>query len=184
MVDAVEKKSFSSATTTTINQYKNSYSIPGGQIILKLKDFRQITIQINNNQEFQNAAHSIEYLSNLYDPRLLYPFFYRPNFKLLEDGWTIYTLEEEFREIKMISNDWRISNVNKDFIVCPTYPEKVIVPKCIEDSVLISISKFRCLGRFPVLSYLHKKNKAAIMRSGMYLLGRIDCRIDCRIDDL
>ena len=124
MVDVVEKKSFSSSSTTTINQYKNSYSIPGGQIILKLKDFRQITIQINNNQEFLNAANSIEYLSNLYDPRLLYPFFYRPNFKLLEDGWsTIYTFEDEFREIKMISSDWRISNVNKDFLVCPTYPE-------------------------------------------------------------
>lgn len=169
MVDAVEKKSFNSTSTSTLNQYKNSYSITGGQIILKLKNFRQITIQINNNQEFQNAAHSIEYLSNFYDPRLLYPFTYMPDFKLLEDGWTIYTLEDEFKEIKMISNDWRISNVNKDFIVCPTYPEKVIVPKSVEDSVLISISKFRCLGRFPVLSYLHKRNKAAIMRSGNLL---------------
>lgn len=53
-------------------------------------------------------------------------------------------------------DDWRISYVNKDFSVCPSYPSAVVVPKCIDDDVLTAAATFRIGGRFPVLAYRHE----------------------------
>ena len=43
--------------------------------------------------------------------------------------------------------------------ICPTYPKVNIVPKAVEDSIIKASSQFRAGGRFPVLSYYHKKTK-------------------------
>lgn len=56
------------------------------------------------------------------------------------------------------TDDWRLSHINKDFSICPTYPSVVVVPKSIDDEVLQKVALFRHGGRFPVLSYYHKKN--------------------------
>lgn len=56
------------------------------------------------------------------------------------------------------TNEWRLSCVNKEFSVCPSYPPVVIVPKCVDDEALRKVALFRHGGRFPVLSYYHKKN--------------------------
>lgn len=53
---------------------------------------------------------------------------------------------------------WRLSTVNRDYSVCPSYPPAVIVPKSIDDDTLKKAAKFRQGGRFPVLCYYHKKN--------------------------
>lgn len=56
------------------------------------------------------------------------------------------------------TNEWRLSEVNKDFSVCPSYPPLVAVPKDTDDDSLRKIATFRHGGRFPVLSYYHRKN--------------------------
>lgn len=56
------------------------------------------------------------------------------------------------------TDEWRLSEVNKDFSVCPSYPPLVAVPKDIDDDALRKVATFRHGGRFPVLSYYHKKN--------------------------
>lgn len=55
-------------------------------------------------------------------------------------------------------NRWRLSTVNSDYSVCPSYPPAVIVPKDTDDDMLKKVAKFRQGGRFPVLSYYHRKN--------------------------
>lgn len=104
MVDVVERKPNSSSS--------------GGTIILKCKNFRLLTLDIVGFTEFNNIATSIEWLSNLNDPRLLYPHFYNPEFLLVEDGWTAFQIEHEFSSLINFGDDWRISNVNKNFDVC------------------------------------------------------------------
>lgn len=87
---------------------------------------------------------------------LYYPFFYQPVYSVLEDGWTAFRPEIEFSKLVMLQpEDWRISYVNKDFSVCPSYPSAVVVPKCIDDEVLTAAATFRIGGRFPVLAYRH-----------------------------
>lgn len=56
------------------------------------------------------------------------------------------------------TDEWRLSKVNEDFSVCPSYPPLVTVPKEIDDDSLRKVATFRQGGRFPVLSYYHKKN--------------------------
>ena len=55
-------------------------------------------------------------------------------------------------------SEWRLSYVNQEFAVCPSYPPAVTVPKAIDDDALRKVATFRHGGRFPVLSYYHKKN--------------------------
>jgi myotubularin-related protein 9 len=118
----------------------------------------------------------------------MYPFYYCRGFDIIEDGWQTFDLEREYRKLLQAGaqsspspsslsssprhdDSWRISTVNKNFALCPTYPEKVIVPRSVTDDSLIKVAHFRCLGRFPVLSYLHKPNQAVIVRSGQPMVG-------------
>ncbi|KAJ7395891.1 Myotubularin-related protein 9 [Pitangus sulphuratus] len=69
------------------------------------------------------------------------------------------------------TDEWRLSCINKEFSVCPSYPPVVIVPKCITDEELRKVATFRHGNRFPVLSYYHKKNGMIMMRSSQPLTG-------------
>lgn len=36
---------------------------------------------------------------------------------MIQDGWTAFSVESEFVRLQAISDEWRISDVNKDFAV-------------------------------------------------------------------
>ncbi|KAF4531437.1 hypothetical protein B566_EDAN004207 [Ephemera danica] len=155
-----------------------------GSLVIKCKDFRVIQLDINNFEEFTNVANSLERLSSLEDVTLLYPFFYRPMYTILEDGWTAFRPESEFSRLLVpgSSEDWRITYVNKDFSVCNTYASAVVVPKSVDDDTLIAAAKFRHGGRFPVLSYKHESG-SALLRASQPLAGpgMKRCREDERL---
>jgi len=140
-------------------------------LIIKCKNFRVIQLDMKSPEDLRSVADSIDFLSNLGDPRLMYPFYYCRNFNIIEDGWQTFELEREYMKILQSTDDWRISSANKDYKLCSTYPQKVIVPKTITDESLVKVAQFRCLGRFPILSYLHKPNRAVIVRSGQPMVG-------------
>lgn len=52
------------------------------------------------------------------DVTYLYPFCFQRDFDIIQDGWTICSVEEEFSRLKAISDEWRISDVNRNFTVC------------------------------------------------------------------
>lgn len=123
-------------------------------------------------------------LSTLDSLSLMYPFFYRPMFEVIEDGWKLFLPEDAFKDLESMvwgqletqyssamcctclrfhycvhqTDEWRLSDVNKDFSVCRSYPSLVAVPKDVDDEALRKIAAFRQGGRFPVLSYYHRKN--------------------------
>ncbi|KAJ1523594.1 hypothetical protein ONE63_001437 [Megalurothrips usitatus] len=143
----------------------------GGTLIIKCKDFRIIQLEIKEPREFPNIASSIEKLSNIVEPTLLYPFFYRPMYTILEDGWTTFRPETEYNKlVTALSEEWRFSYVNKDYTVCPSYPSTVVVPKSIDDETLVTAASFREGGRFPVLCYRHDGG-SLLLRSSQPLLG-------------
>ncbi len=47
----------------------------------------------------------------------LFPFCFSRNFDIIEDGWTAFSIELEFSRLKTISDEWRITDVNKNFAV-------------------------------------------------------------------
>ncbi|XP_014244301.1 myotubularin-related protein 9 [Cimex lectularius] len=144
--------------------------IPGGTIVIKCKDLRIIYLNISSSdQHYYDVLSSLEILSGLENPTLKYPFFFRPMYKILEDGWTAFIPEVEFTKI-LKHDEWRITTVNSDYSVCPSYPKTVAVPKCIDDETILAAARFREGGRFPVLSYRHEGG-GVLIRSSQPLLG-------------
>lgn len=135
-------------------EQKQTMPQQGGLITLKCKDLRIISLEISQQIEFLNVAKSIEQLSKLNSQQYLYPFFYRPMYTILEDGYTIFRLESEFAKL-LATDEWRITHINRDFSVCPTYGARLVVPKSITDEEIIQSAAFRDGGRFPVISYRH-----------------------------
>ncbi|KAJ8956802.1 hypothetical protein NQ318_014216 [Aromia moschata] len=151
----------------------------GGSIILKCKDFRILRLDIAQHNEFHNIYISLQRLTNLDKPELLYPFFYRPMYNILEDGHTLFKPETEFTKL-IASDEWRISNVNKNYSICSSYSATVIVPKCISDDAIVAAAGFREGGRFPLLSYRHE-NGATLLRTSQPLLNNHNRR--CKADE-
>ncbi|CAE1331437.1 MTMR9 [Acanthosepion pharaonis] len=155
----------------SIDSIEKKLSGAGGTLTIRCKDFSVIQMDIPSAEACINIASSVEQLSNIDDVALLYPFFYRPLFDILEDGWQAFLPQEEFNRFKECSDEWRLSYINKDYEVCPSYPHAVIVPKSVDDTTLIRVAGFRQYGRFPVLCYYHRDTKAVMMRSSQPMTG-------------
>ncbi|XP_036398661.1 myotubularin-related protein 9 [Megalops cyprinoides] len=153
-----------------------------GTITIKCKDLHILQLDVPGMEECLNIASSIEALSSLETVTEMYPFFYRPSFLSLQGQWGLSPAEQDFAQIKALSDRWRLSEVNRDYFVCPSYPPAVIVPRSIDDETLAKSAKFRQGGRFPVLCYYHRENGKVIMRSSQPLPGANRKR--CKEDEL
>ncbi|XP_049597079.1 myotubularin-related protein 9 isoform X3 [Syngnathus scovelli] len=173
-IDAVEK-----SVENLLNYFglfpnagsSNRTTESSGTIIIKCKDLRVLQLDIPGMEQCLNIAQSIETLSSLNCVAEMYPFFYRPSNASLQDHWGLSTPERHYTEMEELHERWRLSTVNQDYSVCPSYPPAVIVPKAINDDALKKVAKFRQGGRFPVLCYYHRKNGMVILRSGQPLTG-------------
>lgn len=138
--------------------------LQGGSLIIKCKDLRVISIEIQTAREFLDVARSLETLSRFDDCTMYYPFFYRPMYNILENGWGMYRPESEFGKL-LNGDDWRLTNLNSDYTVCPSYAGTLVVPKHVTDEDIISSAVFRDGGRFPIVSYRHEATGAIMLRS-------------------
>ncbi|XP_046578152.1 myotubularin-related protein 9-like [Haliotis rubra] len=166
---------------SAVDSIEKKLSGSGGSLYLRCKDFGVVQLDIPSADDCISVSSSVEQLSNIDDMTLKYPFFYRANFEVMEDGWQAFLPETEFGRSKECSDEWRLSYVNKDFQVCSSYPQALIVPKLVDDETVAKAATFRQYGRFPVLSYYHKDSKAVIMRSSQPLTGQNGRR--CKEDE-
>ena len=67
-------------------------------------------------KSFQMAVLTLDQTSC--DVTCLFPFSYSRDFQIIEDGWNLFSIELEFSQLKTISDDWRLTDVNKHFAVC------------------------------------------------------------------
>ncbi len=190
-IDSIDRRPSSSAhgnnvTSSSSNSSTECYDpavLPSsssntgcGAMHVRCKDLRVISVEFPRADDLADVADSLEKLSAVDDVARSFPFFYRADFKVLEDGWSSFAAEDEFAKIlRSTDPEWRISNVNKDFSVrfktfviripcqqwrpffqvCRSYPSSVVVPSSVTDEQLIGSAAFRHGGRFPVLSYRH-----------------------------
>ncbi|XP_069003121.1 phosphatidylinositol-3,5-bisphosphate 3-phosphatase MTMR4 isoform X2 [Embiotoca jacksoni] len=61
-------------------------------------------------------------------------------------------------------NVWRVSDINCNYKLCSSYPQKLLAPIWITDKELESVASFRSWKRIPVVVYRHQKNGAVIAR--------------------
>lgn len=142
-----------------------------GTVTLKCKDLRVIQLEIPDMEETFNVARSVQALSSLDNIALSYPFFFRPAGCKLGKGWLRDSMENFYHKLKAETDAWRLSHVNENFKVCPSYPEKIIVPVSCSDNSLKRAAAFRQGRRFPVLSYYHPRSKMVLLRSAQPLVG-------------
>ncbi|KAJ8403848.1 hypothetical protein AAFF_G00347160 [Aldrovandia affinis] len=59
---------------------------------------------------------------------------------------------------------WRVSDINSNYKLCSSYPQKLLVPAWITDKDLECVASFRSGKRIPVVVYRHQRNGAVIAR--------------------
>jgi hypothetical protein len=74
-------------------------------------------------------------------------------------------LEREFVSCGFADADWRITSVNKDFNVCATYPQYLIVPTATTDEELSELKRGRFFDRFPTAVWRSRQTGAVLLRS-------------------
>jgi len=88
--------------------------------------------------------------------------------------------EDFLKEVDRLGFDlngpWRISNANQDFKLCPSYPQKLLVPCCISDDTLHTVANFRGSRRLPVVVWRHRKSGAVIARCSQPEVGWLGWR--------
>ncbi|PIN98818.1 hypothetical protein AB205_0121380, partial [Aquarana catesbeiana] len=52
-----------------------------------------------------------------------------------------------------MQNAWRVSEINNNYKLCPSYPQKLLVPVWITDKELENVASFRSWKRIPVVVY-------------------------------
>ena len=132
----------------SINQNMNTLSII-------CKDFREL--------KFTNCSNTAEFLKYFGEMRKV-PFILQCSEIISEKkGDQFYALENEIVRQDVPVDKWRLSEVNKDYTLCPSYPKSLLVPMSIKDEDLLEIKKFRSSSRIPTMIY-HHPNGASLSR--------------------
>ncbi|RWS14904.1 myotubularin-related protein 4-like isoform X2 [Dinothrombium tinctorium] len=84
-------------------------------------------------------------------------------------------VQKEFKRMGF-NTCWRISDVNKDFELCTSYPRYLIVPQKITDTELELVAKFRYSKRIPAVVWRYRKNGCVIARSSQPEVGWLGWR--------
>ena len=151
-------------------------------IIISVRDGRNIQIYIigeNQNkflEELQNKSFPLKF--DLFS----FPKDFNDDLKREKEefnGWKIYDMYNEYKRQGINFQDekfpLRLSHINSNYKLIPTYPDRIVIPRIIKDEELIEASKYRTNNRLPTLSYLYKlkdSNKfSGIWRSSQFKGG-------------
>ncbi|XP_031830267.1 phosphatidylinositol-3,5-bisphosphate 3-phosphatase MTMR4 isoform X2 [Nomia melanderi] len=97
-----------------------------------------------------------------------------------DNGSFVTTFNAEVERLKFnLHGTWRISQINKDYRMCPSYPPLLLVPSCINDATLELVAKYRSSSRIPAVVWRHVNNGAVIARSSQPELGWFGWREPC-----
>jgi len=130
---------------------------------ITLKDTRVIKLHIWDQQRFYYN------LSDAINPRspIVWQIFAeeynKANFKSqnITNGWDIYDPVIEFSRqgvTKVNDLGLRYCYVNRNFEMCPTYPQFLIEPSKMSDDELKQSSSYRTKGRLPIFTYYYNGN--------------------------
>lgn len=164
----------------------------GASIRIQFRDFNYIAFDFKNILKGNDVFDSMLRLTCIDSIDKLYAFIYQPVRVEMEfNSWNDYQTQKEFERqgLKFNNEDdgdggdgngaeepigcrqWKVTDLNKDYKLCESYPKLSIVPKSISDTVLKHTVKYRSKNRFPALSYYYKKNGCTIVRCSQPLVG-------------
>ncbi|NXE69536.1 MTMR8 protein, partial [Calcarius ornatus] len=145
----------------------------GYPLLIHCKNFHVAHFVIGQERDCHDVFTSLLKLSQPVKPEELYAFSYNPKMskESREMGWKLIDLKLDYQRMGIPNDCWEITDINKDYEVCSTYPPEIVVPRAATKAVVMGSSRFRSRGRIPVLSYLYKENNAALCRCSQPLAG-------------
>ncbi|XP_026522885.1 myotubularin-related protein 7 [Notechis scutatus] len=152
---------------------KLATSASGCPMLIRCKNFQNIQFIMSQERDCHDVYISLIRLARPVKYEELYCFSFNPklNKEEREQGWNLTNLMKEYNRMGIPNNYWQISDVNRDYRVCDSYPTDIYVPKSATAHIIVGSSKFRSRRRFPALSYYYKQNNASICRSSQPLAG-------------
>ncbi|KAL7054029.1 hypothetical protein AAHC03_026615 [Spirometra sp. Aus1] len=118
-------------------------------------------LSVQTNEELYRIYQTLNDYCNRENASLLYAMNYKPDFTIEEDGWHIFSLKREFANLLNIG-ECRISSVNADYSICPSYPREILTLSSISDDLLRESAQSRRDGRFPIITYHHPSKSTYI----------------------
>nr|BAG60972.1 unnamed protein product [Homo sapiens] len=145
----------------------------GCPLTLRCKNFRVAHFVLDSDLVCHEVYISLLKLSQPALPEDLYAFSYNPKSskEMRESGWKLIDPISDFGRMGIPNRNWTITDANRNYEICSTYPPEIVVPKSVTLGTVVGSSKFRSKERVPVLSYLYKENNAAICRCSQPLSG-------------
>ncbi|XP_076344806.1 phosphatidylinositol-3,5-bisphosphate 3-phosphatase MTMR3-like isoform X3 [Tachypleus tridentatus] len=71
---------------------------------------------------------------------------------------------------------WRVTHINRNFRLCSSYPQFLLIPASLSDKELEAAAKFRFSRRIPTIVWRHRKNSTVIARSSQPSVGWLGWR--------
>uniref|UniRef100_A0A2K5S5C3 Myotubularin related protein 6 n=1 Tax=Cebus imitator TaxID=2715852 RepID=A0A2K5S5C3_CEBIM len=152
---------------------KLALTTSGCPLVIQCKNFRIVHFIVPRERDCHDIYNSLLQLSKQAKYEDLYAFSYNPKQNDSErlQGWQLIDLAEEYKRMGVPNSHWELSDANREYKICETYPRELYVPWTASKPIIVGSSKFRSKGRFPVLSYYHQDKKAAICRCSQPLSG-------------
>lgn len=135
------------------------------QLVVKFKDLRAWTL----SGDVQTLMVTLNRYVFVDSPLSLFAFVALPRGQEQEHqrGHAIYNLHSDFMRMGVdlaTGAAYRITDVNRNYAMCPTYPPQLVVPSSLSDSEIMSVAEFRSKGRLPICCFVHPQNTASIWR--------------------
>uniref|UniRef100_A0ABI7ZQH3 Myotubularin phosphatase domain-containing protein n=1 Tax=Felis catus TaxID=9685 RepID=A0ABI7ZQH3_FELCA len=152
---------------------KLALTTSGCPLVIQCKNFRIVHFIVPRERDCHDIYNSLLQLSKQAKYEDLYAFSYNPKQNDSERlrGWQLIDLAEEYKRMGVPNSNWQLSDANREYKICETYPRELYVPRIASKPIIVGSSKFRSKGRFPVLSYYHEHKEAAICRCSQPLSG-------------
>uniref|UniRef100_A0A8C7KN70 Myotubularin related protein 6 n=1 Tax=Oncorhynchus kisutch TaxID=8019 RepID=A0A8C7KN70_ONCKI len=166
------------AATTILHHHiasveKLSLTTSGCPLVIQCRNFRVVHFVVQRERDCHDIYSSLLRLLRPVSYDELYAFSYNPkqNEQQREEGWQLIDLGAEFERMGVPCDRWQLTDVNRDYKICETYPRDLYVPITASKPIIVGSSKFRSKGRFPVLTYFYQEKKAAVCRCSQPLSG-------------
>ncbi|KAJ2243941.1 phosphatidylinositol-3-phosphatase ymr1, partial [Coemansia sp. RSA 475] len=145
-----------------------------GSIRIRCHHFLFVTLRCTDIRRLYDVFATVKHLACVGSLEQLYAFDYRSD--TADDAKAVeYDAHAEFRRMGVgvaggVGQHWRVSEINREFQLCATYPPVLAIPARISDTTLTYAARYRSKARLPVLSYLHP-NGASMTRSSQPMVG-------------
>ncbi|XP_063692899.1 myotubularin-related protein 8-like [Bolinopsis microptera] len=136
----------------SVIQEKSASTQECTQCTVYCKDFRCITLYIEQKLDCDLLVETLNLLSNLDNIELTLPFYCKPKSK--EEVYESYDEHLELEWLEFPPSGWTISRANSNFQITEWYSEILVIPAGWED-VMLKLAECRVEERVPRPTYMY-----------------------------